>query len=143
MKMFFRYTTVLAFSYAGLIAGDWQTFGADPQRSGWAKNESNITKDNVKSLQLEWKIKFDNAAKELNSLTVPVVIDGVITPHGFREYAIIAGASDTLYAVDTDTGRSPGRNTSHPRLRRPLETLSGFVPTRSMQRRSFISELRT
>ena len=104
MKILSRYLIALSFGCA-LLWSDWHTFGADPQRSGWAKQESTLNKENVKSLQLEWKIKFDNEAKELNSLTVPVTIDGVITPRGFKEFLFVAGSSDNLYAVDADTGK--------------------------------------
>ena len=88
-----------------LVKADWPTFGANPQRTGWNKAEDTFTKDNVKSLALEWKIKLDNQARELNALTAPVVIEGVITPKGFKEYVLVAGASDTLAAVDADTGK--------------------------------------
>jgi outer membrane protein assembly factor BamB len=33
------------------------------------------------------------------------VIQGAITPTGFKDLAIIAGSSDTLHAIDTDTGK--------------------------------------
>ena len=95
----------LTLACALLTTASWLTFGGDPQRSGWAKNETILTKDNVKSLEVEWKIKFDNAALELNSLMTPVILDGVITPRGFKEFAFVAGSSDTLYAVDADLGK--------------------------------------
>lgn len=88
-----------------IAAASWLTFGGDPQRSGWAKNETSITKQSVKSLQLEWKVKLDNQPKELNSLTVPVVIEPVYTNHGADEYLIVGGSSDNLYAVSTDDGK--------------------------------------
>lgn len=86
-------------------AASWLTFGGDPQRSGWAKNETAITKENLKTLQLDWKIKFDNQPKELNALTVPVVIEPVYTNHGAEEYVIVGGSSDNLYAVNADSGK--------------------------------------
>ncbi len=86
-------------------AASWLTFGGDPQRSGWARDETSITKANVKNLQLDWKIQFDNQPKELNALTTPVVIEPVYTNHGAEEYVIVGGSSDNLYAVDADTGK--------------------------------------
>jgi len=88
-----------------VAAASWLTFGGDPQRNGWAKDESIITKDNVKTLQLLWKTKLDNEPKELNSLTSPVVASPVYTNHGAEEYVIVGGSSDNLYAVDADTGK--------------------------------------
>jgi outer membrane protein assembly factor BamB len=89
----------------GARAADWTTFGGDPQRTGWAKDETDLTKDNIKKLKLEWSLKLDNASKELNSLTAPVIHSQVITPRGFKEVVLIAGASDKVFAIDADTGK--------------------------------------
>ncbi len=86
-------------------AASWLTFGGDPQRSGWARNETALTKESVKGLQLDWKIQLDNQPKELNALTVPVLIEPVYTNHGAEEYAVVGGSSDNLYVVNTDTGK--------------------------------------
>ena len=86
-------------------AAEWTTFGGDPQRSNWAKEETDLTKDKIQGLKLEWKLKLDNESKELNSLTAPLVHSQVITPHGFKEVVLIAGASDTVFAIDADTGK--------------------------------------
>jgi outer membrane protein assembly factor BamB len=86
-------------------AASWLTFGGDPQRDGWAKDETILTKDNVKGLQLQWKLNLPNQPKELNSLTVPVVMNPVYTSHGAEEYVVVAGSSDNLFVVDADTGK--------------------------------------
>src|SRR2546425_12847793 len=57
---------------------DWTTFGGDPQRTGWAKEETDLTKDKIGKLRLEWSLKLDNTSKELNSLTAPLVHSQVI-----------------------------------------------------------------
>ncbi len=88
-----------------ISAASWLTFGGDPQRSGWAKDETSISKESVKSLQLNWKIQFDNQAKDLNALTVPIVIEPVYTNRGAEEYVVVGGSSDNLYAVDADSGK--------------------------------------
>lgn len=88
-----------------VAAGDWLTFGSDAQRSGWARNETLLNKDNVKSMELNWKLHLENQPKELNSLTVPVIAEKVITNRGFKDLVIVAGSSDNLYAVDADTGK--------------------------------------
>ena len=86
-------------------AADWTTFGGDPQRTGWAKDEADLTKDSIRKLKLEWSLKLDNTSKEMNSLTAPLVHSQVITPHGFKEVVLIAGASDKVFAIDADTGK--------------------------------------
>lgn len=91
---------------AGLMmAADWTTFGGDAQRDGWGKEETTLSKQNAKDIKLEWKIQLDNASKELNSLTAPLVVEKLVTPQGFKDAVIVAGASDNIYAVDVDTGK--------------------------------------
>lgn len=87
------------------FAGDWVTFGGDAQRSGWAKDETKFTKDSVKNMKLLWSTKLDNEAKELNSLTVPVVLINKPTTKGFRDIIVVAGASDKVFALNADDGK--------------------------------------
>ncbi len=90
---------------AAVQAADWPTFAGDAQRTGWAKNEKAISPANASKLRLEWSLKVDNAAKELNSLTAPIVVENVITPKGFKDIVITAGSSDKVFAIDADTGK--------------------------------------
>lgn len=92
-------------AYAGALYGDWPTFGGDLQRTGWARQETILNRDNVGTLELKWKIHLDDAPKELTSLTAPIVVDQIKTARGIKEYLVVAGASDTLFAVDADTGK--------------------------------------
>jgi outer membrane protein assembly factor BamB len=95
-----------ALSLAGSAFGaDWLTFGGNPQRTGWAKDETKLTKENVNGLKLAWKVKLDNEFKELNSLTVPVVVINLPTTKGFKDIVIVAGASDTVFGLDADDGK--------------------------------------
>ena len=64
--------TVALIALAQRPAG-WTTFSVDPQRTGWAKSETELTKDNIKNLKLQWSLKLDNAAKERFSSGVAVV----------------------------------------------------------------------
>jgi outer membrane protein assembly factor BamB len=86
-------------------AADWLAFGGDPQRTGWAKQETKITKGNVKSLRLEWNLHLANTSKELNSLTVPIITEQVFTSRGVKDIVVVAGSSDNLYAIDADSGK--------------------------------------
>jgi len=100
-----RCTLATVLLAVGVHAADWTTFGGDPQRTSWAKEETDLTKTNVSKLKLEWSLKLDNTSKEMNSLTAPLVHSQVITPHGFKEVVLIAGASDKVFASDADTGK--------------------------------------
>jgi len=84
---------------------DWLTHSGDPQRTGWQKVESSITKENVKDFKLLWKLQFDNEQKALHSILEPLILGRIITNRGFKEIAIVAGSADNIWAVDADLGR--------------------------------------
>ncbi len=90
---------------ASASAGDWTTFGGDPQRTGWAKSENTLAPGNAGKLKLEWSLKLDNEALELNSLTAPIVQERVITPSGFKDIVYVAGSQDKVFAIDADLGK--------------------------------------
>ena len=86
------------------VAGDWPTFGHDPQRSGWARSERTLSPDNVADLELKWKTAVDNEASLLGALTAPVVAVGVTTVHGPKDAVFVAGKEGRVFAIDTSTG---------------------------------------
>jgi len=55
---------------------DWVTDGNDNQRTGWQRNETILTKKNVKNLKILWKIQTGNQVRALHSL-MPVLIVGI------------------------------------------------------------------
>jgi outer membrane protein assembly factor BamB len=84
---------------------NWTTYGGDAQRSGWQKNETRITKDTVKDLQLLWKLKLEAQPKSPRPLLPPVILGRLISYRGFMELAFVATNSDMVYAVDADLGK--------------------------------------
>jgi len=76
-------------------AADWPTFGGDPQRSGWARGETEISHENVREFELLWKRTVENTPMSLTALTAPIVVDGKV---------IVAGSADVVYALDGDSG---------------------------------------
>ncbi len=104
MQNFLR-LLIVAILASSLGVASWLTFGGDPQRSGWAKDESAITKANVNSLRLLWALKLENEAKELNALTAPLAINPVYTNHGSEDYVVLGGSSDNLFVIDANTGK--------------------------------------
>lgn len=99
-----KYLTAWAVT-CSVAAGSWLTFGGDPQRTAWAKDETAISADTVKSFQLLWKLQLDNKPLQLNSLTSPVVINPVYTNAGAETYVVLGGSSDNLYVIDADSGK--------------------------------------
>ncbi|MGH9405821.1 MAG: PQQ-binding-like beta-propeller repeat protein [Terriglobia bacterium] len=90
---------------ARLMAGDWPTFAHDPQRSGWAFEESTLNPQNAGQLRLLWKTTLPNEPKSLTALTAPVIAEGVNTPSGSRAVVYVAGSSDEIYAIDAAAGK--------------------------------------
>src|SRR5262249_29157945 len=85
-------------------AGDWTTFAHDPQRSGWAFEETTLTPDNVSHLKLKWKSKLKNEAYKLFALTAPIVASNISTARGVRSLVYVAGITGTVFALDAQTG---------------------------------------
>lgn len=93
------------FSASGAcLAGDWLTFGHDPQRSGWAFEETTLSPANVSNLGLKWKAKLKNDSYSLFSLTAPVVAGEVSTSRGVRTVVYVVGITGTVFALDAVTG---------------------------------------
>ena len=47
-------------------------------------------------------MKFDNEARQLNSLTQPILLDRLIGYRGFKALAFVGGSADRLFSIDTD-----------------------------------------
>jgi outer membrane protein assembly factor BamB len=84
---------------------DWFTDGGDNQRTGWNRNETTLTKDNVKDLKLLWKIETGNEPRALHALMPVVVVGRLQTASGPKQVGFVNGISDNLYAFDVETGK--------------------------------------
>src|ERR1700693_3611296 len=100
-----RIPALIVFACLLVAADQWTTFGANPQRDGWSRGENILNKDNAGKIKLVWKLKIDSAAREQTSLAAPVVAENVLTAQGHKDIILVAGASDTLDAIDADTGK--------------------------------------
>jgi hypothetical protein len=89
---------------APLQAADWPTFGHDPQRSGWASEETDLNTKNAGDLELKWKVQVKNEPRSIFSLMPPVVASGVNTAQGKKTLVIVAGVSDSIFALDAENG---------------------------------------
>ena len=91
----------------GRGGGDWTTSGSDAQRSSWLRAEAKISSESMQKpgFQFLWKVKLANEPKQLNALTVPVLLNFYIGYRGFRSLAFTGGSSDNIFAIDTDLGR--------------------------------------
>lgn len=108
MTLSMKYTVTIALigTAASLAtAGQWLTFGGNPQRDGWARDETILTKENVKSMKVIWKVHVDSELREMTGLTAPVIVENVLTAQGHKDIVVVGGASDTLDAIDIDSGK--------------------------------------
>jgi len=100
MKSQHAFALAVALLWTSAKAQEWTTHSGDPQRTAWQRKDARLTKQRMKEFKLLWKLKLDNHARGLHSLTVPL-----FTNAGYRDLLIVGGTSDTMYALDADLGR--------------------------------------
>ncbi len=84
---------------------DWITDGGDNQRTGWARNETIITRDNVRNLKLLWKMETENQPRALHSLIPALIVGQLNTPSGRRQVGVNNGVSAHPYGFEVSTGK--------------------------------------
>ena len=91
----------------GRGGADWTTANADAQRTSWVRADARITKESVQSpdFKLAWKLKLDNAPRQLNSLSQPVHMGITYGLFTLTPLVFVAGSSDNVYGIDGDMGR--------------------------------------
>src|SRR5256885_10532541 len=99
---------LVLFFAAGSLAGanEWLTFGHDPERSGWNRDEHTLSPKTVSRLKLLWQTQLPVATKDvaLASLTSPVIATGIATAKGKRDLLFAVGMDDSLSALDAGSG---------------------------------------
>ena len=109
---------------------DWLTFSYDPERTGWARGETKLTRDNVSRLELLWKVQTDavpNGVNRYSTMTDPVVVDNVPTPDGPRKIVFVASAENNVYAISAEKGTLIWKR-SYPNSAKPPVAASGQCP---------------
>ncbi|HKQ74077.1 MAG TPA: hypothetical protein VJ810_10290 [Blastocatellia bacterium] len=91
---------------------DWMTSNGDAQRSSWIRGDAKISTETMRQkpgqkegFQFLWKLKLNNKARQLNSLTPPSTLERLIGYRGFRMLGFVGGSSDNVFTIDTDLGR--------------------------------------
>jgi outer membrane protein assembly factor BamB len=87
---------------------NWTTTGSDAQRTAWVKTDPRISKESMQrpGFQLLWKVKLENQARQLQSLTQPMLLPNIISYKGFKALAFIGGSADVVYAIDYDLSKT-------------------------------------
>ncbi len=104
-----------AVALVGMLAGavlwaqgrggpDWPTPQGDAQGTSWLRGDPNISVEGLSKpgFSLQWKTTLDNQPRQSHSLAQGVTVNGVTL---FTPLALITGASNNVFAIDTDTGR--------------------------------------
>jgi outer membrane protein assembly factor BamB len=94
--------TNTAFSQA---SSEWTTSSGSAARDGWQRSASSLNPESVKNLQLLWKVKVDNKPMGMLTFREPLIISGIKTDAGIKTLAILAGASNDVFAIDADSGK--------------------------------------
>ena len=102
-------TSLVVTAQKGAINGEWHAYGGDTAATRYSPLDQ-ITRDNVKSLQVAWTWKFDNygSAQETNTTeTTPLMVNGVLYfTAGQRRTVVAANAAngETLWTWRPDEG---------------------------------------
>lgn len=88
----------------GAAESNWTQFGSDSARTFTVRNEHHLSRRTARKLKLHWKVTLNNKAKELNALTVPLIVTDLHTPSGRKTLVFIAGSDDNVFALDAATG---------------------------------------
>lgn len=86
---------------------DWVTFNYDPERTGWARAEATLTKQNVSGLKLLWKAQLDAVPNPTNyhsTITAPLIVENVETRQGPKTLVFVASGENNVYAIDNGSG---------------------------------------
>ncbi len=122
--------TIIAQEPAPPATGDWLTFSYDPERTGWARGETKLSRDNVSQLQLLWKYQTDAVPNNVNrysTMTDPIVVEEVPTREGPRKMVFVASAENNVYAIDAEKGTLIWKR-SYPNTAKPPVAAAGNCP---------------
>jgi outer membrane protein assembly factor BamB len=106
----------LVCSSGPLFASDFLTEGVDNARTGWVRDETAFTLENVGTTKLLWRVRLDSTPRAMHNLFAPLIAERVNTADGVREMGLVAGVSDDLFGIDVATGEVLWRRTFENRL---------------------------
>ncbi|MFN7923116.1 MAG: PQQ-binding-like beta-propeller repeat protein [Bryobacteraceae bacterium] len=86
---------------------EWLTWQFDPERTGWARAETVLSKATAANVGLVWKAQLDAKPTRINgysTLTDPLIAENVRTAKGMKTVIYTASAENNVYALDAESG---------------------------------------
>ena len=98
---------LVSFAQAPTPVRDWTSWSYDQERTGWNRGETQLSKSNVSQLRLQWSAQLSTAPSDvvLSTLTAPVVVEGVSTGQGSKNWCWCWAPTIRCFAIDADTGK--------------------------------------
>jgi outer membrane protein assembly factor BamB len=129
----------------GQSGSEWLTSSGDAARDAWQRAGSKITSRNARKLQLLWKAKVDSKPMGMLSFREPLVVSGIKTADGARTLAILAGASNDVFAIDAESGKVLWQTKLQWASDKPPEPGegSGFICTNALSATPVVSPIDT
>ena len=109
---------------------DWLTFSYDPERTGWNRAETKITKATAPKLQLPWTYQtgeVPNPVNRYSTLTEALIVNKVATPGSVRDLVFVGSHDNVIFAMDKQTGALVWKK-SYPNIAKPPVPASGNCP---------------
>lgn len=100
-----RFVVFLLLAGSAICNADWPTYAHDPQRTGFNPSEKRLSPETAGNLTLLWQSHLENAPAALSALSAPVIADNVNTSDGVKTLVLLAGSSNTFFAVDAADGK--------------------------------------
>ena len=106
------------------VTHDWTTYSYDPERTGWARGETTLTKETAGRLGLLWKTQLDAVPNKINvhaTLTDALAYGNLVIVGGG------ANEKNALYALDSKTGKIVWQK-DFPNHEKPPQAPNGTCP---------------
>jgi outer membrane protein assembly factor BamB len=93
----------VTFAQPGRGGSQWLTALADAQRTSWVRTDDKISIASLSKpgFELQWKARLDNQPRGVRGLNQGVTASGVTL---FIPMSLVSGSSNSVYAIDNDTG---------------------------------------
>jgi hypothetical protein len=91
----------------GVWGWDWPTAGGDAQRSSSVRNDRWISRATVTKPgpHLVYKIALQNTARQMNSLSQPILVQTARGLTGFKSMGFVTSSGGTAFGFDYDTSQ--------------------------------------